>query len=38
MGSKAEAMQALIPLMAPETHHTPVGLMATRMYASLLAT
>lgn len=38
MGSKAEAMQALIPLMAPQTHHTPVGLMATRMYASLLAT
>jgi hypothetical protein len=38
MGSKAEAMQELIALMAPELHHTPVGLMATRMYGSLLAT
>lgn len=36
-GNKQEAIHALIPLMAPALHHTPVGLMATRMYARLLA-
>lgn len=33
---KDAAMRALRPLMAPHLHHTPAGLMATRMYARLL--
>ncbi|MEO7494197.1 MAG: iron-containing redox enzyme family protein [Massilia sp.] len=35
---KAAAMRELIVWMAPRYHHTPVGLMATRMYAQLLDT
>lgn len=34
--SKQEAMQKLIPLMSPATHHTAAGLMATRMFSKLL--
>lgn len=37
LGSKPEALRTLIPLMAPALHHTPVGLMATRLYTQLLA-
>jgi hypothetical protein len=33
---KPEAMTLLAGLMAPDVHHTALGLMATRMYAQLL--
>jgi hypothetical protein len=36
MASKEDAMQALIGLMSPATHHTAVGLMATRMFGKML--
>jgi hypothetical protein len=36
MTSKAAAMAELRLWMAPHRHHTPLGLMATRMYARLL--
>lgn len=36
MSSKAAAMQELQAWMAPHQHFTPLGLMATRMYARLL--
>lgn len=36
MGSKDAAMQELQSWMAPHRHFTPLGLMATRMYARLL--
>ncbi len=34
--SKQDAMSLLIDLMGPATHHTPAGLMATRMFSQLL--
>jgi hypothetical protein len=37
LDSKAAMMQALIPLMSPAHHHTPAGLMATRVFRKLLA-
>jgi hypothetical protein len=36
MPNKAAAMQALQAWMTPQRHFTPLGLMATRMYARLL--
>jgi hypothetical protein len=36
LGSRDEMMQLLIPLMSPEHHHTPLGLMATRIFSKLL--
>jgi hypothetical protein len=33
---KQEAMEMLAGLMSPALHHTPVGLMATRMFARLM--
>lgn len=35
-GSKADIMAILLPLLAPSTHHTAAGLMATRMFSRLL--
>jgi hypothetical protein len=35
-GGKQEAMDMLAELMSPALHHTPAGLMATRMFARLL--
>lgn len=35
--SKAEAMELLLPLLAPAAHHRPLGLMATRIVSQLLA-
>jgi hypothetical protein len=35
-GGKQEAMDMLAELMSPALHHTPTGLMATRMFARLL--
>lgn len=35
-GGKQEAMDMLAGLMSPALHHTPAGLMATRMFARLL--
>ncbi|WP_426197365.1 iron-containing redox enzyme family protein [Massilia sp. DWR3-1-1] len=37
MPSRDEAMEALRTLMAPQLHAGPVGLMATRLFARLLA-
>ncbi|HTH45854.1 MAG TPA: iron-containing redox enzyme family protein [Oxalicibacterium sp.] len=37
LDSKAAMMQALIPLMSPARHHTPAGLMATRIFRKLFA-
>lgn len=36
MGSKQEAMHHLAALMSPANHHTPVGLMATRIFQRML--
>ncbi|TFW11323.1 iron-containing redox enzyme family protein [Massilia arenosa] len=36
LGSKDEVMALLASLMSPTTHHTAVGLMATRMFSRLL--
>lgn len=36
MHSKQEIMQLLGKLMSPAMHHTPVGLLATRLYKSML--
>jgi hypothetical protein len=36
MAGKDEAMQALIELMSPASHHTAAGLMATRMFCQML--
>lgn len=36
-GSKGSAMDILIPLMSPASHHSAAGLMATRLYRQLLA-
>jgi hypothetical protein len=33
---KHEAMEMLAGLMSPALHHTPAGLMATRMFARLM--
>jgi hypothetical protein len=38
LSGKTEAMQMLAELMSPSTHHTAIGLMATRMYSKLLDT
>ncbi|HYE39630.1 MAG TPA: iron-containing redox enzyme family protein, partial [Ramlibacter sp.] len=35
-GSKADIMAILLPLLAPSTHHSAAGLMATRMFSRLL--
>lgn len=35
-GSDAQTMAALVPWMSPARHPTPTGLLATRLYASLL--
>jgi hypothetical protein len=35
LGSKDEMMRMLIPLMSPAHHHTPLGLMATRIFGKL---
>ena len=35
-GSKADIMAILLPLLAPSTHHSAAGLMATRMLSRLL--
>lgn len=35
-GSKGDIMAMLLPLLAPATHHTAAGLMATRMFSRLL--
>jgi hypothetical protein len=35
-GSKGDIMAMLLPLLAPSTHHTAAGLMATRMFSRLL--
>jgi len=34
--SKEAVMDMLISLMSPSIHHTPVGLMATRIYSSMI--
>lgn len=34
--TRAEKMRRLVPLLSPAHHHTPVGLMATRIYTRLL--
>jgi hypothetical protein len=36
MPNKQQAMALLAELMAPDSHHSAVGLMATRMYSQLL--
>ena len=36
MGTKQQAMQYLVALMSPANHHTPAGLMATRVFQRLL--
>lgn len=36
MGNRQQAMHHLAALMSPATHHTPVGLMATRIFQRLL--
>lgn len=36
LGSQREAMRLLAGLMSPATHHTPVGLMATRIFQRML--
>ncbi|MET0319402.1 MAG: iron-containing redox enzyme family protein [Duganella sp.] len=36
-GSKSAAMAMLVELMSPARHHSPAGLMATRVYRQLLA-
>ncbi|MDQ2823802.1 MAG: iron-containing redox enzyme family protein [Pseudomonadota bacterium] len=36
MPNKQQAMALLATLMAPDSHHSAVGLMATRMYSQLL--
>lgn len=35
--SREQAMDLLVQLMAPASHHTPAGLMATRIYSRMLA-
>jgi len=35
--SREQAMELLVQLMAPASHHTPAGLMATRIYSRMLA-
>jgi len=35
-GNRCEAMDSLAGMMGPASHHTPVGLMATRMFGSML--
>jgi len=35
-GSKEDAMELLADMIGPATHHTPAGLMATRMYTRML--
>lgn len=35
-GGKQQAMDLLIPVLSPQRHHTPQGLMATRLYTRLL--
>ncbi|HEY1042413.1 MAG TPA: iron-containing redox enzyme family protein [Telluria sp.] len=35
-GSKSDIMAILLPLLAPSTHHSAAGLMATRMFSRLL--
>ncbi|HWT72803.1 MAG TPA: iron-containing redox enzyme family protein [Oxalicibacterium sp.] len=37
LDSKPAMMQMLIPLMSPAHHHTPAGLMATRIFRTLFA-
>lgn len=37
LDSKAAMMKMLIPLMSPAHHHTPAGLMATRVFRKLFA-
>ena len=35
-GGKAQAMALLLPVLSPARHHTPQGLMATRIFNRLL--
>jgi hypothetical protein len=36
MDSREEAMRLLTQLMSPASHHSPAGLMATRIYSRVL--